>query len=141
MLGLYQLELRRRELVEEIDAIRSMRIGTLSEWYNKVKNKKGEVVLNGPYQILTRKGADNKTISESISDKDVPRIREEVDNYKCFKQLTDEYAEVCEKLSQLAGFEDEGKKTEHTDGVRGRNQQIRVKRDREDGIRGNGDAA
>ena len=110
MLGLYQLELRRCELVEEIDAIRSMRIGTLSERYNKVRNKKGEVVLNGPYQILTRKGADNKTISESISEKDVPRIREEVDNYKCFKQLTDEYAEVCEKLSQLAGSEDEGKK-------------------------------
>ena len=107
---LYQLDMRRRKIVEEIDAIKSMRIGTLSERYNKVKNKKGQEVLNGPYQILTRKGPDKKTISESISEKDVPRIKEEVDNYKRFKQLTDEYAEVCEKLSQLAGSEDEGKK-------------------------------
>ena len=110
MSELYQLDSRRRKIVEEIDAIKSMRIGTLSERYNKVKNKKGEEVLNGPYQILTRKGADNKTISESISEKDAPRVKEEVDNYRRFKQLTDEYAEVCEKLSQLADTEEEGKK-------------------------------
>ena len=107
---LYQLNSRRRRIVEEIDEIKSMRIGTLSERYNKVKNKKGEEVLNGPYRILTRKGPDNKTISENISDKDAPRIKEEVDNYKRFRQLTDEYADVCEKLSQLAGSEDKGKK-------------------------------
>ena len=107
---LYQLDTRRRMIIEEIDAIRSMRIGSLSERYNKVKNKKGEEALNGPYQILTRKGPNNKTISESISEKDVPRIKEEVDNYRRFKQLTDEYAEICEKLSQLAETEDEVKK-------------------------------
>jgi hypothetical protein len=110
MSELYQLDSRRRKIVEEIDAIKSMRIGTLSERYNKVKNKKGEEVLNGPYQILTRKGMDSKTVSESISEKDVPRIKEEVGNYKRFRQLTDEYAEVCEKLSQLTASEDEGKK-------------------------------
>jgi len=100
---LYQLDSRRRKIVEEIDAIRSMRIGTLSGRYNKVKNKKGEEVRNGPYQILTRKGIDNRTFSESISEKDAPRIKEEVGNYKRFRQLADEYAEICEKLSQLAG--------------------------------------
>jgi len=110
MSELDQLDSRRRKIVEEIGAIRSMRIGTLSERYNKVKNKKGEESLNGPYLILTRKGGGNKTISESISEKDAPRIKEEVGNYKRLRQLADEYAEVCEKLSQPTGTEDEGKK-------------------------------
>jgi len=107
---LYQLAARRREIVEEIGSIRSMRKGTLNERYNKVTNKKGEEVLNGPYFVLTKKGAGNKTLSEPIPAPDAPRVQMEVDNYKRFRQLADEYMDVCEKLSQFAANDDEGKK-------------------------------
>ena len=110
MSDMYQLTSRRHKIIDEIDEIKSMRIGTLNERFTKAKNKKGEEVINGPYHVLTKKGLNNKTVSECISEKDVPRIREEVDNYKRFKKLTEEYASVCEKLSQLASSEDEGKK-------------------------------
>ncbi|MCL2153841.1 MAG: hypothetical protein FWH57_13005 [Oscillospiraceae bacterium] len=110
MSELMQLAARRNEIVDEIGTIKSMRKGTLNTNYNKVTNKKGEDVFNGPYYILTKRGADNKTVSERISAADAPRIQEEVDNYKRFRQLTDEYIDVCEKLSQFSDAEDEGKK-------------------------------
>ena len=110
MPGIYQLVARRREIVEEIDTIKSMRKGTLNTRYNKVKNKKGEEVVNGPYYVLTKKGAGNKTISEPVSATDAPRVQEGVENYKRFKQLADEYVEVCEKLSNFTDADDEGKK-------------------------------
>jgi len=107
---LYKLAARRCEIIEEIDMIRSMRKGTLSERYNKVTNKKGEEVLNGPYYVLTKKGIGNKTVSEAIPATDMPRVQNDVDNYKQFRQLADEYTDVCERLSQLTVDEDEGKK-------------------------------
>jgi hypothetical protein len=107
---LYQLAARRREIVEEIDAIKRMKKGTLNSLYNKVTNKKGEDVLNGPYYVLSKKGVGNKTVSERIPATDAPKVQEDVDNYKRFKQLTDEYIDVCERLSEFADAEDEGKK-------------------------------
>jgi len=107
---IYQLTARRREIVEEIGRIESMRKGTLNERYNRVMNKKGEEVLNGPYYVLTKKGSGNKTVSEPIPSKDAPRVQEEVENYKRFRQLADEYMDVCEKLSEFTVDEDEGKK-------------------------------
>jgi hypothetical protein len=107
---LYKLAARRREIVQEIDEIKSMRKGTLNTRYNKVKNKKGEEVLNGPYYVLTKKGTGNKTISEPITADAAPRVQDEVDNYKRFRRLTDEYMDVCEELSQFSASEDEAKK-------------------------------
>ena len=67
-------------------------------------------MLNGPYYVLSKKGTGNKTVSERIPATDAPRVQEKVDNYKRFKQLTDEYIEVCERLSEFTDIEDEGKK-------------------------------
>ena len=107
---IFQLAARRQEIVEEIGGIKSMRKGTLNERYNKVTNKKGEEVLNGPYYVLTKKGSGNKTVSVPVPATDATRVREEVENYKRFRQLADEYMDVCEKLSQFTDDEDEGKK-------------------------------
>jgi len=107
---LLMLTARRQELIEEIDSIRTMRKGTLNMRYNKVVNKKGEEVQNGPYYVLTKKGPGNKTITDTITATDAARVQEEVDNYKRFKLLSDEYVDVCEKLSQFADANDEGKK-------------------------------
>jgi len=105
-----QLTSRREAIIGAINTITSMRKGTLSTRFNKVKNKKGEEVLNGPYYILTKKGSDKKTISEPINSTNLPRVQEEVDNYKRFRELSDEYVDICEKLTILAENDDEGKK-------------------------------
>ena len=105
-----QLTERRIEIISEMSNIKSMRKGVLNTKYQKVKRKNGEVVEKGPYYEITKKGPGGKTIALSVSAKDAEQIKSEVDNYKRFRQLSDEYVDVCEHLSLAAGSEDEGKK-------------------------------
>ena len=105
-----QLAARRSDIVNEINGIKSMRKGTLNPQYKQVKHKNGDVVEKGPYFVLSKKTKGGKTYSKSISAEDALRIQAEVDNYKRFRELSDEYVEVCEKISILADGEDECKK-------------------------------
>jgi hypothetical protein len=73
----------------------------LNTKHQKVKHKNGEVVIKGPYFELTKKGPGGKTIAQSIPSKNAEHIQAEVDNYKQFRQLSDEYVEVCEKISTI----------------------------------------
>jgi hypothetical protein len=98
------------EIIDEIACIKSMRKGVLNTKYQKVKRKNGEVIEKGPYYEITKKGAGGKTIAQSVPVKDAEYIKAEVDNYKRFRQLSDEYIDVCEQMSLITGSEDEGKK-------------------------------
>ena len=101
MRAISKLVERRNEIVGKISEIKSMRKGILNAQYKNVPHKNGDVARKGPYYVLTRKGRDGKTISQSIPAKDVENVQTEVDNYKCFRQLSDEFIEVCEKISLL----------------------------------------
>ncbi|MCL1809460.1 MAG: hypothetical protein FWG42_06840 [Clostridiales bacterium] len=103
MVDFSQLALRRCEIVREIDEIKSMRKGALNSKYQKVRHKNGEVAVKGPYYVLTKKGAGGKTASTAVPAADAPHVQAEVDNYKRFRRLSDEYVDVCEKMSLLAG--------------------------------------
>jgi hypothetical protein len=73
-----------------------------------VKHKDGEVVKKGPYYILTSKTAGSKTASYRVPAKEAGHIRREVDNYRRFRSLSDEYAAVCDQLSRLIGTKQGG---------------------------------
>jgi hypothetical protein len=105
-----RLATRRTEILACIEDIQSMRKGVLNTTYKKVAHKNGEVVSKGPYYILSWKGPGNKTESEAIAAKDAPHVQKEVDNYKQFRRLTEEYIEVCEQLSLLKEAGDDTKK-------------------------------
>ncbi|GHU61048.1 hypothetical protein AGMMS49983_00010 [Clostridia bacterium] len=100
------LQAKRSAIAKEIDGIHSMRKGTLNPFHQKVTHKNGEVVLKGSYYVLTRKEEGGKTITQSIPAKDMPRIQQEVDNYKEFRRLTEEYVRVCESISLLSEGDD-----------------------------------
>jgi hypothetical protein len=111
MLQLDQLTARRDEIVREISEIQSLRKGVLNATYQKVPHKNGEVALKGPYYLLSKKGAGGKTLSRSIPAAEVAYVQREADKYKKFRRLSDEFVEVCEKISILKGqAEDECKK-------------------------------
>jgi hypothetical protein len=111
MLQLTELTIRRDEIIKEISGIRSMRKGVLNTTYQKVAHKNGEVAVKGPYYVLSRKGAGGKTVSRSIPAAEAPYVQQEVDNYKRFRKLSDEFVEICEKVSVLNAIaEDECKK-------------------------------
>ena len=101
---------RRVQICNEIAEIESMRRGNLNEFYYEQQLKNGAVAKRGPFYNITMKGANGKTVSKSVSKNDVDRIRGEVDNYRRFRELSDEYVDVCEKISLLSENEDEAKK-------------------------------
>lgn len=96
------LTARRSGIIEEMEGIRTMRKGVLNATYRDVTHKDGEVVTNGPYYKLSRKGENNKTISWSIPASDVAAVQADVDNYKRFRELSDEYVDVCEQIALSA---------------------------------------
>ncbi|MDR3348557.1 MAG: hypothetical protein LBO03_02955 [Acidaminococcales bacterium] len=108
------LEKRRKELIQRISGIEVMRCGNLNMRHNKIKRKNGEIIINGPYYNLTRKDANGKTISQTIPTSEAERIKEEVENYRMFKKLCDEYAGICEQIAivkaSLGNSDDECKK-------------------------------
>ena len=110
MLNVAQLTAKRMKIIGEITEIKSMRKGILNTKYQKVKHKNGEVVEKGPYYELTKKGAGGKTIAQSIPVKEAEYIQAEVNNYKRFRQLSDEFVDVCEQISLLTNSEDDVKK-------------------------------
>ena len=111
MHAMTELAERRNIIIEKISEIKSMRKGVLNSQYKDVSHKNGDIVQKGPYYVLTKKGNNGKTISQSISAKDAEHVQAEVDNYKCFRQLADEYVSVCEEISLLQGeSQDEAKK-------------------------------
>jgi hypothetical protein len=99
MSNILQLLTRRKEIIGEMNEIKTMRKGVLITKHQKVKHKNGNVVVKGPYYELTKKGPGGKTIAQSIPVKDAGHIQSEVDNYKNFRQLSDEYVDICEKIS------------------------------------------
>jgi hypothetical protein len=99
---LERLEERRLEIIGKIAEIPSMRKGSLSATTRKIRLKDGSVVQRGPYWSLSRKDAGGKTTAETVKAEDLKDMQEEVGNYKVFRELTDEYAEVCDGISRLS---------------------------------------
>ena len=110
MPDLTRLVAKRSEIMGRMSDIKSMRKGVLNAKYQKVKHQDGEVAVKGPYYVLTKKAPGGKTISESIPARDASCIQKEVDNYKRFRQLSDEYVDVCEKIAILTDSNDDVKK-------------------------------
>jgi hypothetical protein len=105
-----QLNNKRLKIIDKISRIETMRKGSLNEKYNKTLNKKGEESRTGPYYVLTSKGPGNKTVSISVPATDASRVHQDVDNYREFRRLTDEYIEVCEDIALQKGEGDDVKK-------------------------------
>jgi hypothetical protein len=100
-LNLTQLTERREHICDAIAGITSMRRGTLNEVYRHQKLKDGTVATRGPFYNITTKAANNKTVTVAVSKSDLGRVRLEVQNYKDFRALCDEYIDVCERISLL----------------------------------------
>lgn len=97
-----QLESRRRNIVEEMLAIRSMRKGSISEqWFPVVRGGKATEERRGPYFVFTYK-ANGRTVSERLkSEAALARAREDADNYRRFKSLCSELEALTAALGDV----------------------------------------
>lgn len=94
------LQTRRREIAEELLALRSMRPGNINEQYVRGKCA-GKPVVRGPYPVLCwREG--KKVLSERLTgEEELERARRDVANHKRFKELCKELEALTERLGEL----------------------------------------
>ena len=99
MMSTHNLEARRRAIFEQLEAIRSLRKGTLSEqWVPVVRDGKKTKKLRGPYFVWTFK-AGKKTVSERIKGKQEQQwAQHDALNYQRFKDLCAELEDLTHQL-------------------------------------------
>jgi hypothetical protein len=92
----------RAKIAKAITGISSMRRGTLNEVYHYQKLKDNTLAKRGPFYNITFKTEGSKTVTTAVPKKHLEHIRNEVENYRRFRALCDEYIDVCEKISLLS---------------------------------------
>ena len=100
MHSIASLQARREEIAQELLAMHSMRRGSINEQYVKGK-RAGKTVTRGPYPVLCwREG--KKVVSERLSSPEqLEQARQDVANYKRFKELCKELEALTRRLGEL----------------------------------------
>ena len=102
MNAIERLEARRKDVLDELERIRSMRRGTVAEQYLKVRHKgKKEPVLRGPYHVFVRKEKGKSQSVRLTTPEQVEQVCGDVQRYRHFKQLCRELGELTERLGVL----------------------------------------
>ncbi len=96
---------KRMEILEKIKDIKTMVRGTLSEQYYNRTDKNGEVRVWGPYYKL-QCWRNGKNHTQRIPADKVELIRKDLNEWKLFKSLCDEFADITEKSSKNVRFKD-----------------------------------
>lgn len=109
MSSLKEIEKARAAILSEMQSIRSMRKGSVTEQFLKVKHKgKSDPVLRGPYFVFTRKEG-KKTVGyrlRTVAEKET--VRQDVAAHKRFVALCKEYVGLTEKLGELERRQQDG---------------------------------
>jgi transposase len=96
-----RLHQRREQILQEMGAIDQLCRGHLSEQFFKSKQG-GRTVRRGPYYVLQR-WFGGKNLCERVPADLVEPIRKGVQGYKRFRQLADEFVDVCEQITLQTG--------------------------------------
>ena len=95
------IEQQRKDILEQMNALRSMERATLNEQMLPVKHKDApEPVLRGPYYVLVR-WESGKSQSRRVPKDEVEQVKQDVANCQRFRALSKEYEKLTEQLGQL----------------------------------------
>ncbi len=101
MTRIQELESRRKEVLRELAAIRSLRKGNLNEqWFPVVRNAKKTKKLRGPYFVWSYK-VGKKTVSERLKDEPgIALARQDAASYRRFRELCGELEKLIAELGE-----------------------------------------
>jgi hypothetical protein len=102
MLTATQLKNRRDDLLEEMRNIRRVKRGQLTQQTLTRTAADGSQQQRGPYYTL-QAWKNGKNHSQRVAEEHLPAVREAVEGYQKIKQLSEEFAEVTETLTELNG--------------------------------------
>ena len=107
-LTLDELRSKRATILGQMQQIDHLRRGTLSQQFFK-KRQNGQVVESGPYFVLQCffKG---KKCSERIPAAQAEEVQQQVENYRRFQQLAEEYVALSDRITQQESDSSPGKK-------------------------------
>lgn len=112
-MDIQELEERREQILSEMQAMRSMRRGSITEQYLKDKRKKGQPVTRGPYYVFSRR-EDGRTVSRRLKPgPDLEQARREVAAHQRFVELCQEFERLTERLGELERDSDRQEKKRH----------------------------
>ena len=98
---------RRNLLLEEMQAIDRLRRGSLSKQFFKAPPCQKE--RRGPYFVL-QGFVHGKKFSERIPAEDAPQVQQQVDNYRRFQTLAQEYVTLSDQITRLDSQNSDSKK-------------------------------
>ena len=99
---------RRRQILKEMAQIDCMEKGRLTEEYRE-RRKDGERVRLGPYYKHQR-WEEGRNVSRRVATGEVELLREAVDGYHEFEELSKEYAEITIGMTRQRSTGDTKKK-------------------------------
>lgn len=111
---LEQLRERRRTVLAELEGLEEIRRGSVVEQYVEGTRRDGSRVRRGPYLLYSYK-EKGKTVSRRVREgQEAARLREQIQRFRRFQQLTGELLALGERISELLLREAEGVKKTST---------------------------
>lgn len=101
------LRLKRNSLLEDMQAIDRLRRGSLSKQFFKAAP--GQSERRGPYFVL-QGFFQGKKFSERIPAEQAPQVQEQVDNYRRFQALAEDYVTLSDEITRLESTGADSKK-------------------------------
>jgi hypothetical protein len=94
-----QLEQRREQILQQIQAIDRLRRGSLSRQFFK-QRRAGSKAPQGPYYVL-QGYIQGRKFSERVPAEQAPQFEPLVANYQRFQELAEEFVTVTDQLTRL----------------------------------------
>ena len=101
-----QIEKQIEQIKKQLQSIGEMRPGSLSKQFNvcgksgcKCKDEKNPK-KHGPYYQLSY-GHKGKSTTQFIRPTMIPAVKKQLENYKCFRELTDRWVDLALQHSKL----------------------------------------
>lgn len=105
---LASLQLRREQVLEQMQSIDRLRRGTLSRHFLR-KLQGGQTIVHGPYFVLQGR-LRGKKYSEHIRGEDAAQVGQHVDNFKRFEALAEQFVVLTDQITRLSEGAPESKK-------------------------------
>ena len=106
--SLSQLEKRREQILQQIQAIDRLRRGSLSRQFFKTSSADSKT-KQGPYYVL-QGYVQGQKFSERIPAQQAQQLEPLVANYKRFEELAEEFVSVTDQITRLSQDAPEAKK-------------------------------
>ena len=99
---------RRDTVLERVKQIDHLHHGSLSRQFFKTR-RGGKIVESGPYFVL-QCGLKGKKCSERIPASQAGEVEQQVENFRLFNTLAEEFVTLSDQITQLEWSDDDSKK-------------------------------